>query len=286
MGHAGLARLCLRAAVWLVCATALAAPPQRICSVSLAGDEWLALLSPPERVVCVSTFADDASLSNVAGLYPASVARRVARLEPVIGRMPDLVLAAPWNDQEFVRALQRGGIASLILQDVRDFADIRAQALTLGARLEQLERAHQVVAKLDAELAAIDRAVAGARQRPPRVLAVSHLVVAGSGTTVDALIRRAGAINVAAAAGLAGHTQVSLERLLALDPEWLLLGLDETPSREGFLETYPQLSALRAVREGRVILMQPRGLTTVTPFLVEGVMELAQRLHPGLTVRK
>lgn len=286
MGHTGLVRLSLRAAVWLACATALAAPPQRICSVSLAGDEWLALLSPLEHVVCVSSFADDSSLSNVAGLYPASVARRVARLEPVIGRMPDLVLAAPWNDQEFVRALQRGGIASLMLEDVRDFADIRAQALTLGARLEQLERARQVVEKLDAELVAIDRAVAGATPQAPRVLAMSHLVVAGSGTTVDALIRRAGAINVAAAAGLSGHTQVSLERLLSLDPEWLLLGLDETPSRERLLESYPQLIALRAVREGHVILMQPRWLTTVTPFLVEGVKDLVQRLYPGLTVRK
>ncbi len=284
MGYAGLTRLTLRVAVWLACATALAAPPQRICSVSLAGDEWLALLSPPERVVCVSTFADDPSLSNIVGFFPASAARRVARLEPVIGRMPDLVIAAPWNDQEFLRGLKRGGIASLMLEDVRSLEDIRAQALVLGARLGQTENARRVVAKLDADLMAIDRAVADLAPPAPRVLAVSHLVVAGTSTSVDALIRRAGAINVAAEAGISGHTQISLERLLALDPEWLLLGLDETPSQEALLAAYPQLSALRAVRDGHVVLMQPKWLTTVTPYLIEGVKDLFHRLHPGSTV--
>ena len=75
-----------------------------------------------------------------------------------------------------------------------------------------------------------------------------------------------------------------LERLLALDPEWLLLGLDETPSQEALLVAYPQLSALRAVQDGHVVLMQPKWLTTVTPYLIEGVKDLFHRLHPGSTV--
>lgn len=261
-------------------AAALPTPtPQRICSVSLAGDEWLQLLGVTARVVCVSTFADDPQLSNVAGRHAPSAARLVARVDPVVGRVPDLVLAAPWNDGEFLRALQRSGIPSLVLADVSSFDAIETEARRLGSRLGVEPAATAVIDAMRARLAAIDRALAGVASRP-RVLAVSHLVVAGRETSVDALIRRAGGLNAAAEAGLRGHTQVTVERLLSLDPDVLLLGLDESPSRDSLLAQYPQLRLLRAVRENRVVIMPPRLLTTVTPYLAEGAETLARALHP------
>lgn len=258
-----------------------AAVPQRICSVSLMGDELLFLLVPPERVACVSTFADDAEVSNVAGRYPASVPRLVARTEPVIATRPDLVVAAPWNDRAFLAGLKALGLRSLTLDAAEDFDGIERTLLALGRAVGANEQARARAAELRARLAGLERALARAEPlKRPRVLSLSHLVVAGSGTTVDALIRHAGAVNAAAAAGIAGHRKLSTEQILALDPDVLLLGQGLDTDAASVLRAYPQLEATRAARSGRVILLPPRLLTTVSPFLVEGAEQLARKLHP------
>ncbi len=253
--------------------------PQRICSVSLMGDELLFLLVPPERVVCVSSFADDAEVSNVAGRYPAPVPRLVARTEPVLATRPDLIVAAPWNDRAFLSGMKALGVRSLTLDAARDFEGIERTLLALGKAVGADEAARARAAELRARLLGLERALSRAQPLTrPRVLSLSHLVVAGSGTTVDALIRRAGGVNAAAA--IEGHRKLSAEQILALDPDVLLLGQGLDTDAARVLRAYPQLEATRAAKTGRVILLPPRLLTTVTPFLVEGAEQLARKLHP------
>lgn len=262
-------------------APAKGSAPQRICSVSLMGDELLFLLVSPARVVCVSTFADDAEVSNVAGRYPATVPRLVARTEPVLATRPELVVAAPWNDRAFLAGLKGLGLRSLTLDAAKDFEGIERTLLTLGRAVGAEDAARARIAEMHARLAGLERALARAEPLTrPRVLSLSHLVVAGSGTTVDALIRRAGGINAAAAAGVEGHRKLSSEEILALDPDVLLLGQGLDSDASKVLRAYPQLEATRAAKSGRVILLPPRLLTTVSPFLVEGAEQLARKLHP------
>ncbi len=282
----GLAAL-LAAALALAAAPSAAPPaapvPQRICSVSLAGDEMLFLLVPPARVVCVSSFADDREVSNVAGRYPATIPRLVARTEPVIATRPDLIVAAPWNDRAFLAGLAALGVPSVTIEPAEDFPGIERALLALGRVLgpEAEAKAREQAAAMDARLAALDRALAAVPEaKRPRVLSLSHLVVAGSGTTVDALIRRAGGINAAAAAGVEGHRKLATEQILALDPDVLLLGQGLDTDAAAVLSAYPLLEATRAAKSGRVILLPPKLLTTVTPYLVEGAEQLARKLHP------
>ncbi|RMG45306.1 MAG: ABC transporter substrate-binding protein [Acidobacteria bacterium] len=277
------------AALWLAGCAAGGVPqaparPERICSVSLAGDELLALLVPVERVVCVSALADDPETSNVAGFYPPAIPRLSANIEPVIASRPDLVVAAPWNEGGFLRLLARSGIPSLVLDEVRDFDGLRALVVRLGERLGEPERARAVVADLDRRLEALRsrRPEPGAR---PRVLSLSHSVVAGAGTTVDALIRAAGGRNAAAEAGVTGHRKLSVERILAIDPDVLLLGFDPGGSPDAALASTPALASMRAVREGRVVVLPPRLLTTVSPHLIEGAERLAAALGSGRVAR-
>jgi iron complex transport system substrate-binding protein len=253
--------------------------PQRICSVSLMGDELLFLLVPPERVACVSSFADDPEVSNVAGRYPASVPRLVARTEPVLAARPDLIVAAPWNDRAFLSGMKALGVRSLTLDAAEDFEGIERTLLALGKAVGADEAARARAAELRARLLGLERALSRAQPLArPRVLSLSHLVVAGSGTTVDALIHRAGGVNAAAA--IEGHRKLSAEEILALDPDVLLLGQGLDTDAARVLRAYPQLEATRAAKTGRVILLPPRLLTTVSPFLVEGAEQLARKLHP------
>lgn len=272
-------RIALLFALLILAAPAAAQPSRRICSVSLAGDELLALLVPPERVVCVSSLVDDPAMSNAVGHFGEGIPRLGARIEPVLAERPDLVIAAPWNRGGFLELLGKSKIEAVILEPVVTFEDIRREVLRVGRATGAEGRAREVVARLDRRLDAIERRVGDVKERP-RVLSFSHMIVAGRGTTVDTLISRAGGRNAAREAGLEGHVKVSMEQLLSLDPDVLLLGFDPAGSRERLFEAYPHLSALRAVQQDRVIVLPPRQLTTVTPHLVKGVESLARTLHP------
>ena len=95
---------------------------------------------------------------------------------------------------------------------------------------------------------------------------------------MDTLIRRAGGVNAAAEAGLTGHKKMAAEALVVLDPDVLLLGFDAKESLDSLLEGYPHLATMRAVEQGRVIILPTRLLTTVTPFLADGVVRLREEL--------
>ncbi|GAB4373336.1 MAG: hypothetical protein Kow0062_10380 [Acidobacteriota bacterium] len=263
-------------------ALAAAPAPARICSVSLAGDEFLALLVPTDRVVCVSAWADDEATSNVRGFYPERVLRVTAHVEPVLGQRPDLVLAAPWNSGEFLAQVRRSGIPVHVMRPVADLDEMRAEIRDLGRLLGVPDEARALIERLDRRVAALRAVVGRARGPKPRVLSFSHLVVAGENTSVDTLIGLAGGINAAREIGVSGHRKVSLEAIVALDPDVLLLGFEPGRAAGDVLAAYPPLAATRAAREGRVVLLAPRLLTTVTPHLVEGARRLAEALHPEL----
>ena len=258
------------------------AVPVRVCSVSLAGDELLALLLPVDRIACVSPWADDEATSNVRGHYPPGVLRVAAHVEPVLGRRPDLVIAAPWNNGEFLEQIRRIGVPVHVIRSIASIDEMRAELRDLGRLLGTEARARDVIARLDARVAALRAAVAPVKATAPRVLSFSHLVVAGEDTSVDTLIELAGGINAARELGISGHRKASLEALVALDPDVLLLGFEPGVSAEQVLAAYPPLAMTRAAREGRVVLMPPRLLTTVTPYLLEGARRLAEALHPEI----
>jgi iron complex transport system substrate-binding protein len=250
-----------------------------ICSVSVLGDELLALLVPVDRISCVSKLADDPEVSNVSGHYPVPIPRLAARVEPVLAARPDVVIAAPWNGRGFLELLETSGIEAVVLEEASDLAAVRSQLIALGDRLGASESAGRAARRFDLTLAAVDEALAGIDERP-RVLAFSHSVVAGKSTTVDAMIERAGGVNAAAAAGVVGHRRLGDEQIVALDPDVLLLGYDPGENPRAVIEAYPQLARTRAARRGDVVVLAPRQLTTVSPYIAEGVLALARALHP------
>jgi len=249
-------------------------PARRICSTSVAGDELLALLVSRSRVACVSTLVDDAETSNVAGRFPPAIARVPGRIEPVLAQRPDLVLVAPWNDPDFRELLARSSISSVALADVSSFEQIESETRRVAGLLGVEARGDAVIEQMQAKLAVLK-----APERAPRILSFSHSIVAGSGTSVDALIRAAGGRNAAAEAGLSGHLKVTTERLLTLDPDVLLLGFPEDESLDRVIGAYPHLKYSRAVKEGMVIVIPPRLLTSVTPFLADGARFLNRELR-------
>jgi iron complex transport system substrate-binding protein len=253
--------------------------PQRIASLTLATDELLIELVPLERMAGVTYLADDPQISNVAGRYPASIPRlRDNSPERVLGLAPDLVCVAPYNSADFLKVLERSGLAVYRNEAYHRLDEIARGITALGERVDEPERAHALVERMRLRRTQLAERLSGVSRRP-RILYWSAGFTSGEGTTLDDIIQEAGAINVASERGLKGPAEISPEQVIAADPEFILLGQWSADERASRIENHPLLRNLGAVRENRVILIEGRYLLTVSHHAVEGAEQLARRLH-------
>lgn len=257
-----------------------ASKPMRIASLTLGTDEILLELISPERMVGVTHLADDPEISNVAHMYPPSISRlRDSTPERVISLNPDLVCVAPYNSADFLKVMERSGLPTYRNEALDGIDPIEAGILDLGKRVGEEVRARDLVTRMRARRARL-AARLGDLPRRPRVLFWSAGFTAGSRTTIDDIIREAGAINVAAEKKLTGSAEISPEQVIAADPDYVLLSRWSVDAREGRIDNHPLLRNLRAVREKHVLAIDGRYLTSVSHFAVDAAERLAAQLHP------
>lgn len=249
--------------------------------MTLATDEMLAALVPAERIVCITQLADDSGVSNVAGFYPPAIPRiHEIRAERIIGLAPDLVCVAPYNSADALELLKRSGLSTYSNESVRTIDEIENGLTALGERVGEPERARLVIERMRARRRRLSERLNGVPLRP-RVLFWSAGYSAGRGSTIDQLIVEAGGENVAASLKLDGSAEISPERVIAADPDFVLLSRWKADDRQGQIANHPILCKLRAVREGRVVEIESRYLTSVSQYVMDGVERLARALHPN-----
>lgn len=260
----------------------LEAPPRRIVSAILAGDEMLAELVPVERVVGVSNLVDDASISNVAGHYPPGIARVRADAEVLLALQPDLVLVSTYSDAAAVRMLLAAGVAVVRVAAFDSFDEAAASLRLLGEILGVPMRANAAVDEMERRLAEVAAQVAG-RTRPKTLYYSRGGSTGGPGTLTDEMIQRAGGYNLIRETGITGHRQITRELAIALQPEVIILsdwsgGGGSAVADE--LRNSPAWQAAPAVRNGNVYALPGGWVTSGSQFRVAGVEALARRLHP------
>jgi iron complex transport system substrate-binding protein len=255
--------------------------PTRIASLTLATDEILADLVPVDRIVGVTALADDAEISNVAGHYPGRIARlRDMNLDRIIALAPDLVCVAPYNTADALKLLERAGLTIYRNEDIHGIDEVEAGVIRLGVRVGEPGRARGVVESMRERRRRLAERLHDVARRP-RVLYWASGYTAGRRTTIDDVIREGGGANVAAELGLEGSPEISPERVVAADPEIILLARWKAEDGRDRIDNHPILRHLPAVRDRRVVTIEGRSLTSVSPHVVAGAELLARALHPG-----
>lgn len=258
------------------------AAPRRIVSLSPAHTENLYALGAGDLIVAADSYSD----------YPAEV-RPKARLncwpriplEQVVALKPDLVIVLTQEGEE-LRRLEAAGVR--VVQLFPKTFDQTLERIQLLGRITGREtRARELVREMRQRAAAVKERVAG----QPEVTVVYELdatdpsrpFVAGGGAIYHEIIRMAGGKNLFADQQKP-TVQVSAEQVIARNPEVLLLGDTASP----VLPQSPELvrkrtgwGQIRAVRTGRIYGVLSDRITRPGPRLVEGLEEVARRLHPG-----
>ncbi|HEY5083574.1 MAG TPA: ABC transporter substrate-binding protein, partial [Rhizomicrobium sp.] len=129
----------------------MAAPPERIMSLTVCTDELLMDLAPPSRIASISYLSREKAALK---LWPQAVTIPVNHntAEEVLAQKPDLVLTLPYASTDMRGLLEKSGIRFLEVPQAGNFDQIRAVTRMVGDAIGERPRAEQLIARMDATL--------------------------------------------------------------------------------------------------------------------------------------
>jgi iron complex transport system substrate-binding protein len=262
------------AVLGLAADAATAGSPQRIVSLNVCADQILVDLVAHERIAAVTHLAIDpltaAKPERAAGLRTT---RGVA--EDVIGLAPDLVIVGAYSTPATTALLRRIGLRVEPVPLPDSIAGVRTLIRGLAALVEAPQRGEALIADMDRRLAAVSATTDALRRRPTALVYQVNNFVARSGSVVDEALALAGFTNAAAAAP-ARSSQVSLETIVALAPDLLVLASGPDAYRTAVADNLRHPALVRLGAGGpRLILPWPLWLCA-THHIAEAVERLAE----------
>lgn len=275
--------LALAAALAAAAASAAAAaPPERLVSAGGVVTEILYALGADDRIVGVDT----TSVHPPQALedHPDVGYVRALSAEGVLSLAPDRVVAVDAAGPPDALALIRSaGVPITIVGEEPSEAGVLARIRTIGALVGEEARAEALAAEVEAGFAEL----ASAREtigEPVRVLFVLSLqngraMVGGVGTSADAIIRLAGAVN--AASVIDGYKPVTDEAIVEAAPDVVLSiarGDHALDAAEVF--ALPAFALTPAAEGRRLVTMDGLALLGFGPRTPQAARDLMRALYP------
>ena len=231
-----------------------AGTPTRIVSISPSATEMLFAIGADDQVVAVdsySYFPEGTPVTDLMGLEP--------NIEAILGYDPDLVLLS-YDPGDVVAGLQTAGVEAVVLPAAAVLTDTYDQINHLGQITGNAARAAEVVADMQAALAALadEAEAAGAHGLTYYHELDDTLFSITSSTFIGEIYAMAGLVNVADAAdpnGTAyGYPQLSAEFLVDAGPDFVFLADVECCAQTSdVVAARPGWETVPAVVEGRVV---------------------------------
>ena len=252
----------------------LARPARRVVSLAPHLTELMFAIGGGDRLVGTVEYAD----------YPEA-AKRVPRvgdsalldLERVVALQPDLLLV--WRHGNSSQQLQRLATLNIATyaSEARTLADISRTLRDLGALTGTSARAQQRALAFDDAVSDL-RARYAARRRIEVFYQIWNqpLITVNGEHLISQLLELCGAHNVFATQRLLTPT-VSEEDVLLADPDAIVAGWSDTYGAAP-LQSWQRLRALRAVRTGHLLQVDPDLLHRQSDRVVLGAQELCAKL--------
>ncbi|MDZ4773813.1 MAG: ABC transporter substrate-binding protein [Planctomycetota bacterium] len=266
---------------------------RRIVCGNAAAAEFVCRLVAPERVVGLPEQADDyVSINLKTGGFERATRFSRYVTEALIALGPDLVVTHEWQNADTTNILRSQGIRTIVLKSATSYEDIRATLVDLGTQLGATARANEIANDLDTRIEKL-RSTAGTRSTLRALIYTNDGTggsTAGANTTADTMIRLSGMKNAAADAGLISHVTLDFERLLAIDPDVIIVsklsrGDGGSPTRV-VLESSSALASLRARKLGRIVEISAVLMSADSPPLVDAAELVASAVDSLLAEKR
>ena len=251
------------------------AQPQRIMSLAPSITEILFALGAGDRVAGVTSYCD----------YPPEARQKPSvgdTLKPGVERIvalnADLAIISTSSQVEAsFRKLEDLGIP-VYVTNPRTIDGVVESIDRIGELIGARERAHELTDELRRRITNVEtRSAEASRPSVLVILGTEPLITAGAGSFINDLINRAGARSISAE-DKADYPQYSIETAVARQPEIIFL-------QAGGNELIERLRQTPAARSNRVYHIDDDLLLRPGPRIVDGLEQLAAKVHPELFER-
>ena len=253
----------------------LAGALPRIASMNVCTDSLLLAFADPDQIVGLSRYSRD---DRHGGAQTGGFAVLSGGAEDILTLQPDVVVTTPFNDAGTGRLLRRQGLRVEEFAVPRDVSEVKAQIIRMAALTGHSERSAAVLARLDSALSRARQVFANRRER---VLAFSRRGwVDGRESPIGVMLAAAGLRNAADELGISTGALVSLEAVIVLKPDLLLIqGEGEPAEDEGSaLLSHPALE--RFYPAARRILIPERLASCGGIMLIDAIDALIAGMPP------
>ena len=194
------------------------AVPQRIVSINLCADQLVLALADRSQIAGLTHNATDPEMSG-----EAAKARGLRLLsnsaEQILAIEPDLIVGMPASRSSALRALPEQNYPLLDLATANTLDEIYTSIDQTAEAVGHPERGAALIARMQGELTGLPKPGRG------RVAAYYQRrgYMTGTGTLIDELMTRVGLINLAGKLGKPPLSQLSLEEMVAAQPDFLIV---------------------------------------------------------------
>jgi iron complex transport system substrate-binding protein len=209
-------------------------------------------------------------------------------LETITSLRPDLVVSLN-SDRTTLQKMRDLGMKVLVL-DPANIQGILHDVQLVGRATGAARQAGVVTARMKQQLRSVRKQLVKARTRPRVYYEIdatnpTQPYTAGPGTFIDEVVRLARGRNVAGgvtALGCPGtgcYPQLSLEALVRLDPQIILLGDAAYGTKVADVKSRSGWSTISAIRSGKVYPFNDELISRAGPRIMIGLEKLARRVH-------
>ncbi|HWA47540.1 MAG TPA: ABC transporter substrate-binding protein [Dongiaceae bacterium] len=256
--------------------------------VSIGGDvtEIVYALGAGDRVIAVDITSRE---PRVARDLPQVGYLRQLSAEPILSLSPKLILAiADSGPLPVLDQLKAAGACLVLVPDDHSTDGVIKKVEAVAGAIGREAEGAALKAKLAADFAALQSAVAGLQEQPNVLFLFSvgqgAPMVGGLKTSADSIIRLAGGRN--AIQDFTDFKPVSSEGMIASKPDALLvtdLTLEKMGGVEGLLQR-TDVAQTPAAKARRVVAMDSLLLLGFGPRTPQAIRDLAVALHPGAAI--
>ncbi len=261
--------------------------PQRILTASVGHDELTISLVGLDRLVGVAGITKDPTYSNVASLVK-NIPEIDRDPENIVALNPDIVVTSQYFPEESIERLSDLKITVVQTELAANIKEQIENILLLGYIYGEEERANILSLEISNRYEYIHSITKGKSQEEKKKVASitrysDQIWTAGSNSTEGMIIDAAGGINVASTSGIIGNATTSIEGLIVMAPEIIII---TQPKEFGGAELRNDLitnevtQKIPAVMENQIYFMETRHFTTLSFWNIRGIEELAKILWP------
>ncbi len=193
----------------------------KVASINLCTDQYLYLIAKKSQITSLSYMSKDKKISYISDKI-SGVKFNNGRTEEIIKQNPDIIFAGPGSSIATVSLLKKLNYNVVFISDAKNFKQIKEQVLFIAKLIGREKKGYSILNKIDNDL---NKYIYNNKKiKNKKIIILSpNGYTKGKDSLLGNILNKLGYQNVINKLNINSYSRVSLEQILYLDPEVVII---------------------------------------------------------------